>query len=296
MKKTVLALTVVIATLWAGMASAHMFWINLNESRNHEPAHLMAALGFGHALPLDDFLAGTHGVIQLEKYEIAAPDMRKEDLGLPETTKFPTRQSPLKLNVTKGDLGLRKIGLGKDMQPGTYQIAAESIPMFITQYKDTKGKMRMAPKPLDAIKDLKHPIASFKYESFAKSYFAINKWSTPKPMGHELEITPRTDMSEVRVGDLVEFDVTFRGKPVQSDNKNIRYLSCSSNTFGGPDGFSLSTPVINGKGRFRMPTSGQWVANIYYSENVAENPGLADLKDKCFMVYTAASLFFTVKP
>ena len=54
--------------------------------------------------------------------------------------------------------------------------------------------------------------------------------------------------------------------------------------------------VMNGKAQFRMPAAGQWIANIYYSERVAENPALKDLKGKCTMVYTAASITFNVKP
>jgi len=296
MNKILAALTATAIILCAGVASAHMFWINLTEARNHEPAHVLTALGFGHALPLDDFLAGQHGVIRMAKYEVVNPDMKKEDLGLPDDTPFQAKQTPLKLAIAQGDLGLRKIILSAGAQQGTYQVSAESVPMFIAKYVNTKGKERMAPKPLDELKDLKQPIASFKYQSFAKSYFTIGEWTTPAPMGHELEIVPSTDLSNVHAGDVVEFTTYFKGQPVESNNQAIRYLTCSSNTFGSPDGFNLSAPVIHGKGTFRIPTAGQWVANIFYSEKVADNPNLSELNGKCIMVYTAASVFFNVKP
>jgi len=282
--------------LWAGAASAHMLWINLTDSRAHPPGHIMTSLGFGHTLPFDDFLAGPQGTIQIGKYQIVAPDMRTDDLGLPDATYHAPRESPIKCNVTKGDLGLRKVTLAEGTKKGTYQVLAETVPMFFTQYIDTKGKERMAAKPIDAIKDLSSVLAAVKHQSIAKAFFAIGEWTEPKPAGCDLEIIPLTDMSDIHAGDMVEFMVTFRGKPVNTDSKNIRYLTCASNTFGGPDGFHLGAMVMNGKAGFRIPTSGQWVANIFYSETVADNPELANLKDKCSMVYTAATAFFNVRP
>jgi len=283
-------------TLWGGIASAHMFWVNLTDSRAHPPGHLMASLGFGHTLPLDDFLMGPQGGIRIGKYQVVAPDMRTEDLGLPDATSHAPKVSPLKYSVTKGDLGLRKITLTGETKKGTYQVFAESVPMFFTQYIDTKGKERMAPKPVDAIKDLSSVLVSFKHQSIAKAFFAVGEWTEPQPVGCDLEIMPLTDMSDIHAGDMVEFMVTFRGKPVNTDSNNIRYLTCTGNSFGGPDGFHLGDMLMNGKAGFRIPAAGQWVANIFYSETVADNPGLADLKGKCSMVYTAATAFFNVKP
>lgn len=296
MKKILAALVVATVTLTAGIASAHMFWVNVTESLNHPPGHVLSSLGFGHVLPVDDFLVNEYGVIKVGKYQVVDPNMKAADLGLPDTTKFPTDKTSLDLNVTRGTLAARKIALKPETRKGTYLVTAESVPMFFTGYVNTKGKNSIAPKPMDAIKDLGKVQSSFKYQSFAKSYFTVGEWTKPKPMGHDLEIIPLTDMSNIRVGDLVQFDLKFHGKPVNTDDNNIRTLTCSSNAFGGPDKFSLSSMVMNGKAQFRMPAAGQWVANIYYPEKVADNPTLKDLKGKCTLVYTAATITFNVKP
>jgi len=295
-KKILIALVVAVTTLSAGVASAHMFWVNLTESFNHPPGHVVSELGFGHVLPIDDFLVGEHGVIKVKKYQVVGPDKTIMDLGLPSTTNYPINKSDMKLNWTKGDIGLRKIGLTPDAANGTYQVNAESVPMFFTKYINTKGKERMAPVPMDKVKDMKTPLASFKYQSFAKSFFSIGKWTKPEPMGYDLEIMPLTDLSDLHVGDLVEFMVTFSGKPVTASSKSIRTLTCTSNTYGGPDGFHLGSVLTNGKARFRMPAAGQWLVNIFYDEVVEGSPELVDLKGKCTKVFTAGTVFFNVKP
>ena len=296
MKKLTAFFAVAAMTLWAGTAPAHMLWVNLTDSRDHPPGHLMVSLGFGHTLPFGDFLMGPQGGIKIGKYQIVAPGMQTEDLGLPDATIHAPKESLLKYSVTKGDLGLRKVALTEEAMKGTYQVLSESVPMFFTQYIDTKGKERMAPKPIDEIKDLASVLVSFKHQSIAKAFFTVGEWTAPRPVGCDLEIIPLTDMSDVHVGDMVEFMVTFRGRPVNTDSNNIRYLTCTSNSFGGPDGFHLGDMVMNGKAGFRIPAAGQWVANIFYSEIVADNPGLVDLKGKCSMVYTASTAFFNVRP
>eukprot|EP00831_Metopus_contortus_P005104 TRINITY_DN11915_c0_g2_i2.p1 TRINITY_DN11915_c0_g2~~TRINITY_DN11915_c0_g2_i2.p1 ORF type:complete len:604 (-),score=66.79 TRINITY_DN11915_c0_g2_i2:58-1842(-) len=296
MRKTAFLLALAAMMLWAGTASAHMFWVNLTESRSHLPGHVLASLGFGHTLPLDDFLVGAHGAVKIGKYQLVSPDMKMQALGLPDTTNYPSEESPLKVSVTKGDLGLRKVTLSEEMKKGTYQVVAESEPIFFTQYTDKDNKERMAPKSMDRIKDISKVLLSIKYQAYAKTFFSVGEWSPPKPMGYDLEILPLTDLSDVHVGDLVDFMVTFRGKPVNSDGEKIHYLTAMSNTFGGPDGFCLGDMLIDGKATYRMPAAGQWMVNIFYSQEVANNPALADLKDKCGIVHTAASVSFEVKP
>lgn len=296
MRKTAFLLVLAAMVLWTSAASAHMLWLNLTESNSHPPGHVLTSIGFGHALPLDDFLVGSHGAIKIDKYQFVSPDMEKQPLGLPETTNYPSEESPLKASVTKGDLGLRKITLSGEMKKGTYQVAAESVPIFFTQYLDKDNKERMAPKPIDCIKGISKVLLSIKYQAYAKTFFSVGEWSQPKPMGYDLEIVPLTDLSDVHVGDLVDFMVTFRGKPVNSDGQKIHYLTAMSNAFGGPDGFHLGDMLIDGKATYRMPAAGQWMVNIFYSQEVANNPDLADFKGRCGIVHTAASVSFDVKP
>jgi len=294
MKRLVMALALVLSL--ASPALAHNLWVNLTESFAHPPGHVTTLLGFGHVMPFDDLLTSDHGVIRLQTYSLVGPDGRAVDLRLPSAKVEPKQKTPLNLTVQGGDLGLRKIALTGQTTPGTYQVAAKSHPLFFTMYVDAQGKKRMAPKPMDALSGAKQVFASMKYQSFAKAFFAVKEWSQPQALGHDLELMPLSDLSQVRVGEVVRFKVTFQGQPVTSNIQNIETMTCESNTFGVPDGFHLAAYIMNGVAQFRMPTAGQWVANIYYHRKVADDPRFKDLRGKCKDVYIAGSIGFTVKP
>ena len=296
MKRFAAPLALLAVMAWASVASAHMFWVNTTESFNHPPGHVTTALGFGHMLPFDDLLTSDHGVIRIDSYQLVGPDMSVHEMDIPDPAMPPKSATPDGLTVQSGDMGVRKIALTGDATPGTYQVAVKSVPMFFTKYRNKKGKTAMAPLPADQIKDLDKVLESFKYQSFAKSCFTVKTWRRPKALGHELEILPLTDLSGVRPGDLVEFEVRFNGKPLNSDSNAMYTLECTSNTFGAPDGFFLSSYIVNGRAKFRMPTAGQWVANLYVKSKVDEDPSLKALKGKCTAVFSAATLFFTVAP
>ncbi len=282
--------------LLSAPAAAHGLWINLNESYAHPPGHALITLGWGHSVPLDDLLVSGHGVISLEAFDLYAPDLKRTALEKPSPKQFEVVPAAGGLTVEKGDLAVRKLTLTDKTVAGTYQVACQSEPTFFTMYLDGKGKRKMAPKPMDAIEGAKQILASFKYQSFAKAYTAVKKWTAPKPLGHALEIMPAGDLSDVHAGDLVSFEVTFNGKPVSSGAQGMYYLTATSNTFGGPDGFFLSAYLMGGKAQLRLPTAGPWVANVYIQQQVKPEAGMDELVGKCTAVYDAASLSFHVKP
>ncbi|ADK86182.1 Nickel transport complex, NikM subunit, transmembrane [Desulfarculus baarsii DSM 2075] len=294
MKKIIATLAMAAGVLWTQPAMAHSFWVLLNESLTHPPGHVTSLLGFGHVLPLDDLLTSEAGVIRIKSYVLVDPKGQSSDLGLPDPAVPPIKPTPTGLTVQQGDLGLRKIALTDKVGPGTYQVVAASEPLFFTVYLDDKGQQAMAPKPMDAIANLGKVISSIKYQSYAKAFFGIKKWTEPKALGHELEIVPLDDLSNVRKNDLVRFKVTYKGQPLTASPAAIPTLTCESNAFGQPDKFHLAAYVIDGVAQFRMPAAGQWLANIYYHQRVAD--GQKDLAGKCTDVYIAASVGFTVKP
>lgn len=296
MKRPLAALLLVLGLCWAQAASAHMLWIDMNESRNHPPGHVATVIGFGHALPVDDLLTSEAGIIRLKGYQLVAPDKSRFDLGLPDPAVSEPAATPGGLAVSRGDLGLRKIALGEKTKPGTHQVTLETQPLFFTVYLDKNGKQRMAPKPMDEVEDAARVLASIKYQSYAKAMFSVGKWTAPEPLGYDLELLPLTDLSAVGAGDLVRFRLTYKGNPVNTTERAIRTLTCVSNVYGGPDGFELTAMVIGGEAQFRIPAAGQWVANIYYAQPVDGGEETREVQGKCTVVYTAASLFFTVKP
>ncbi len=296
MKKTSLGLFVVLLLAFASPVRAHTLWVNLYESFAHKPEHIITSLGWGHTVPMDDIL-DREVPIPLDAYELFGPDMERNALPLPVLEKEKKKiKNGSGLEILCGDLGARTFTLTDKTRPGTYQVTAVTRANYYSMYLDKEGKRKWASKPMDEIEGAQKVLSGMKYKAFAKAFFAIKNWTDPKPLGHDLEIMPETDLSNVHVGDLVPLGVLFTGKPLVGTPENMHYITATSNTFGGPDGFFLAARVWNGKAQFRMPTAGQWVVNIYVIQDVAKDPALKNLKGKCSSVWYAGTLSFQVKP
>lgn len=137
---------------------------------------------------------------------------------------------------------------------------------------------------------------STRYKAVAKSYFGIKKWRTPQPAGHELELMPVSDLSQVRAGDMVQFTVHLKGEPVTSDMDAVNYLHMTSNTFGGPDKYMLAAYVLEGKAQIRVPTAGEWVASVIIKKDVKPDNELKALFGKCQSVFYGATVSFNARP
>ena len=134
--------------------------------------------------------------------------------------------------------------------------------------------------------------ASGKYQAFAKSCLTMGPWTPPEPVGHGLEIIPMTDLSGVRAGDLVKFEVRFNGQPLSA---GIEYITAYSPSFGLSDQFALFSYLMEGKAQFRVQSAGQWVVNVYHNENVTPDGPLKDLYAKTNSLNYGATLTFMVK-
>jgi uncharacterized GH25 family protein len=281
---------------FSSQAIAHTLWVNLYESFAHPPGHAIVSLGWGHAVPMDDLLASKSGSIQLATFDLIDPELNRTALPMPETKMEDVIETSSGMTTQCGDLGIRKLSLTDKTKPGTYQVVATSRVDFFTMYLDKKGKQKMVMKPLDEVKDAHKVLFSVKYKSFAKAFMAVKKWTDPKPLGFDLELMPMTDLSNVHVGNLVPFEISFMGKPLSSGADSIQYLTATSNSFGGPDNFFLSAYIMNGRAQFRMPAAGQWVANVYVKQDVTPESDLKELVGKCTTVYYAGTISFNVKP
>ena len=294
MKKISVFLIVALFSM-VSLAQAHSVWINSFESHAHKPPHTMVSLGWGHALPMDDILNSPNGRIAIERFELLDPDLKKTDLLKPEFKLSKPDLSTDNFDLFTADLATQKVALKKDSAKGVYQFSAVSKPTFYTQYIDKKGKTRLKLKPKNEAKDIKKVLMAVKYQAFAKSYLTVGKWTNPKALGHGLEIIPRTDLSNLHVGDLVEVDVLFYGKPLSATAKSMEYITAQSSSFGQSDGFSLFSYIMKGKAQFRVQSSGQWIITVNHKEDVTEDGNLKDLYGKTDQVYHGASLTFTVK-
>ncbi|MCK4467035.1 MAG: DUF4198 domain-containing protein, partial [Desulfobacterales bacterium] len=270
-------------------------WINSFESHAHKPPHTMVSLGWGHALPMDDILTSPNGRIAIERFELLDPDLKKTDLLKPEFKLSKPDLSTDNFDLFAADLAAQKVALKKDSAKGVYQFSAVSKPTFYTQYLDKKGNTRLKLKPKNEVKDIKKVLMAVKYQAFAKSYLTVGKWTNPGPLGHGLEIIPRTDLSNLHVGDLVEVDVLFYGKPLNATAKSIEYITAHSSSFGQSDGFKLFCHIAEGKAQFRVQSSGQWMIGVNHKDDVTKDGLLKDLYGKAEQVYHGATLTFNVK-
>ncbi len=288
MKKTIILLTLIFS---ASLAHAHSLWINSFESHAHGGHNAMVCLGWGHALPMDDILNSTNGRIAVERFELSDPSLKKTDLRKPEFKLAEPKLSNENIDLFAADLAAQKIAFKESSAPGVYQLGAVSRATFYTRYVDKKGKKRLKMKPKDEIKDIQTVLMALKYQAFAKSYLTVGAWSAPKPLGHGLEIIPRTDLSNLHVGDLMEVEVLFHGVPL----KGGEYITAHSGSFGQSDGFSLFSKVKKGKAQFRVQSAGQWMISVSHKDDVTPDGPLKDLYGKANVVSQAATLTFNVQ-
>ncbi len=293
--KTV-AVIAALTVVFAGQAMAHSLWVNVNESFSHPPGHVIVSLGWGHSVPMDDFLVSEAGAVNIERYDLVGPDQSVTPIPLPVIKEETAVDSTTGMAIVPGDLGLRKISLTDKTLEGTYQVVAESKATYFSGYVNDKGKQRMATKAMDEIKDAKSFLFSCRYKATAKSYFGIKQWTKPEPAGHDLELMPETDLSTVRAGDLVKFNVTLKGQPLTCDMKGMHYLLMKSNTFGTPDNYMLAAYIMDGKAQIRVPTAGAWVASVMVEKKVTPDNELKDLVNKCQSIYYGASVSFSARP
>jgi uncharacterized GH25 family protein len=285
-----------VICLCPAVLSAHSFWINCYESLAHAPGHVMLSLGYGHGIPMDDLLDSPGAKLRVDSYELVAPDMRRTGLPLPAEGEETGIKTVSDIIVRGGDLGIRKLSFTETTGDGVYQIGAVSKPDFYTFYVNEKGRKKWVIESMDQVENAREIIQSSKYKAMAKAYFAKGRWHEPKPLGHDLEIIPLTDLTSVKAGDMVKFKVLFMGKKFSSIPSKKERITVVSNTFGGPDGFYLGDDIQRGEAAIRIPTPGQWVATVYYVQDVEKDELLAPLADKCRQVHYVATISFTVKP
>jgi len=295
LKKVALS-ALAVSTLSVSNLSAHAFWVNSFESFSHLPGHTTVGLGWGHTLPIDDILNSPNGKVIVDSFTVTSPNGKVTNLRIPSSKVEDPTQKTGNFDVYNADVGLQKIALKKESEKGVYTIKAESKPTVYTQYLDKKDRPRLKLKTMDKIKDIKNVLMSVKYQAQAKSYLNIGKkWTEPKMTGKGLEIIPKTDLSNVKVGDLVKFEVFYFGKPLSVSAGSMEFISAASNTFGQNDGFSLMSFIKNGKAQIRVQSVGQWVVTCNHKEDVTKNGPLKDLVGKVNHVFHGGSLTFNVK-
>ena len=117
--------------------------------------------------------------------------------------------------------------------------------------------------------------------------------SNLKPLKQGLELIPLNDLSKVKVGDLLSFDVLFYGEPLASTS-SMEYITASSNTFGQKEKFSLLSYIVDGKAQIRVQNKGQWLISTTHKDEVQNNIKLKHLKNKVKTIEETTTLTFIV--
>ncbi len=275
--------------------SAHNLWINSFESFAHKPGHTTVGLGWGHSLPIDDRLNSPNGAMKIEEFSITSPSKEKTKLELPKNTLLEPTKTSKDFEVYNAQIALQKIALKKESTKGTYLIHARSKANFHTKYIDTKDRTRFKPKSKDQIEHIKEILFSVKFQTFASSYLTLGEWQEQKARGKGLEIIPKTDLSNVKVGDLVKFEVLFNGKPLSISANKAEYISAISKSFGEGERFALMSPIYKGEAQLRVQSKGQWRISCEHKEEVTKDGALKDLYGKADLFISVSSLTFNVK-
>ena len=117
----------------------------------------MISLGWGHRLPMDDYLNSPKGVVKLESYVLYDPEHKA--LNIPfQNPGILNQKEVVSLSgasVRTGEIFDRKIKFSADMKPGTWQVAAAQEWDFVQAYKDKKGRLVIVRKPLSEVKETK---------------------------------------------------------------------------------------------------------------------------------------------
>lgn len=76
---------------------------------------------------------------------------------------------------------------------------------------------------------------------------------------------------------------------------SVEYITAISNTFGGPDKFTLVSMIYEGKGQIRMPAAGEWLVNVYTRQEVTADNDLKHLAKKCDTAKTKRTFPFSLR-
>jgi len=295
-KKTIKILAIMLI-LSANSLSAHYLWVNaLKSGKQHNNPQIMLSLGWGHTLPFGDSTNSINGRIAIDSFELIQPDGKAIALEKPEFKLDKPIAQTSEYELFNVDRPIIKLKHKKEAKKGMYTLVTKSKPTYYTMYIDEKGKKRFKLKSIDMLKDVKKVLGSFKYQAFGKSYMNVGKWEKPKPLGTGLEIIPLNDLSNIKVGDLVEFEVLFFGKLLDANPlKSMDYATAYGHSFGQNDKFALFSYITKGKASFRVQSSGQWIINVAHKEPVTKDNFLKDEYGKTTSVYHGSTLTFTVK-
>jgi len=273
---------------------SHMLWVNALESKNYSPSSASVSLGWGHKTPIDDMLNSYNGKVNIKEFSLTSPDLKKINLRIPASSLALEKQKTKNFDVYDYDIALQKIAFKENSKEGVYTLEAKSHETYLLKYIDKKNRSRLKFTSIDKAKNIQSVISSLQAKRTAKSYITLGKWKKIKALKQGLELIPLNDLSNVKVGDLLSFDVLFYGEPITA-NSSMEYITASSNTFGQDEKFSLLSYIVDGKAQIRVVSKGAWIISTTHKDVVKNNVKLKHLKNKVKTVEETTTLTFMVR-
>lgn len=236
---------------------AHGLWINAFEATSHGSKLVTVGLGTGHNPTIEDSISDR---VELNSFDLITPEgkaiaLEKPKKGLEEI------YNKDNLNIIPSNLAMQKISFKKESKEGTYTTALATKTNTFIKYLDKNDKERFTTKSKEEIRNLKEILSTTKSTVYAKSYFVNKIWSEPKAVGHELELIPTNDISQLHIGETITFKVLYKGKPLESG-----YVTAKSAL--AKEDNALFANVRKGQAKFVLTNFGQWMFTIQNKKEV----------------------------
>lgn len=238
-------------------ASAHDFWLEIRDYTPMVGEDITLTLGYGHYLPAREFMANEY----LEEIYMLGKEGKR--MGI----------KPCSDVEYKGEIPLNHEGI--------YLIVAKKKGGFFT--KTTEGYKRGRSK-----KGLKNVIECTYSEKYTKAIVNVGKAggkTFSKVLGHDLEILPLADPSNLTEGDYLPAKVTFKGKPLAYTPVYATYLGFSTEKAA----YAYTTKTTpEGIARIKILKSGIWLTTTNHKEIYPDT-------EECDLLSFSATLTFEVK-
>lgn len=272
-------------------ALAHDFWVHagLSVDADSNNPYVMTNVGWGHTLfPISEFLAGD----RLVSYRVVDPAGKTLDLPVDKAANKQLAVDASALpgieKLQAGDPFARRILFKADAPKGTYQLHGVMTMSPRTDWIDAKGEKQFASVYPDQVKDAQRIVESGITVRSSTAYWPVGAWTAPKPSGLPIELLPTSDVTKLKAGQPVSFDIYRDGKPLKTGAKVAVELH---NNDGHVDG-----KVDGAKATATPSAPGTWLVRVFFNEPLTGEGSLAQYKDKLQNARYIATATFEVKP
>lgn len=158
--------------------------------------------------------------------------------------------------LTENEVLMTLDGRFKAEKKGTAILAGHRKGMIWT--KTTKGWKQQSKKGLQGV------VSSGNYEKFCKTLVTVEEpdGNFAKEVGHTLEIMPLDDPAQIAVGDDIEVQVLYKGKPISVESVTATYDGFTST----PNTYAYFTePYGDGKAKVKISHPGVWMIRVQHA-------------------------------